>query len=86
MRPCPHCLVRGAAASPPAGALSHGRALLPTLSHVSAHGPRDRGLCAEAPVSVSLCSLEQEDFVKWKGSLFFRFVSTLVDPHPDIAR
>ena len=78
--------MRGAAASPQAGALSHGRALLPTLSHVSAHGPRDRGLCAEAPVSVSLHSPKQEDFVKWKGSLFFRFVSTLVDPHPDIAR
>ncbi|XP_066895457.1 condensin-2 complex subunit D3 isoform X2 [Kogia breviceps] len=32
-----------------------------------------------------LTNLLQEDFVKWKGSLFFRFVSTLVDPHPDIA-
>ncbi|XP_032328344.1 condensin-2 complex subunit D3 isoform X2 [Camelus ferus] len=32
-----------------------------------------------------LTNLLQEDFVKWKGSLFFRFVSTLTDPHPDIA-
>ncbi|XP_057605649.1 condensin-2 complex subunit D3 isoform X3 [Hippopotamus amphibius kiboko] len=32
-----------------------------------------------------LTNLLQEDFVKWKGSLFFRFVSTLVDSHPDIA-
>nr|XP_045000999.1 condensin-2 complex subunit D3 isoform X1 [Jaculus jaculus] len=32
-----------------------------------------------------LTNLLQEEFVKWKGSLFFRFVGTLVDPHPDIA-
>ncbi|XP_023559608.1 condensin-2 complex subunit D3 isoform X2 [Octodon degus] len=34
---------------------------------------------------VLLTNLLQEEFVKWKGSLFFRFVSTLVDSHPDIA-
>lgn len=28
----------------------------------------------------------QEEFVKWKGSLFFQFVSTLIDSHPDVAR
>jgi condensin-2 complex subunit D3 len=28
----------------------------------------------------------QEDYVKWKGALFFRFVSTLVDADPDIQR
>ena len=26
-----------------------------------------------------LASLIQEDYVKWKGSLFFRFISTLLD-------
>ncbi|XP_076968507.1 condensin-2 complex subunit D3 isoform X2 [Tamandua tetradactyla] len=34
---------------------------------------------------ILLTSLLQEEFVKWKGSLFFRFVSTLIDSHPDIA-
>ncbi|XP_062948928.1 condensin-2 complex subunit D3 isoform X1 [Cynocephalus volans] len=34
---------------------------------------------------ISLTNLLQEEFVKWKGSLFFRFVSTLIDSHPDIA-
>ncbi|KAM6173588.1 condensin-2 complex subunit D3 [Erethizon dorsatum] len=34
---------------------------------------------------ILLTNLLQEEFVKWKGSLFFRFVSTLIDPHPDIA-
>ncbi|KAJ8347580.1 hypothetical protein SKAU_G00261690 [Synaphobranchus kaupii] len=32
-----------------------------------------------------LTNLLQEEFVKWKGSLFFRFVSLLVDPEPHIA-
>ncbi|XP_015354553.1 condensin-2 complex subunit D3 isoform X2 [Marmota marmota marmota] len=35
---------------------------------------------------ILLTNLLQEEFVKWKGSLFFRFVSTLIDSHPDIAR
>ena len=26
----------------------------------------------------------QEDFLKWKGSLFFRFVTTLVDEYKEI--
>ncbi|XP_053126164.1 condensin-2 complex subunit D3 isoform X2 [Hemicordylus capensis] len=34
---------------------------------------------------ILLTNLLQEEFVKWKGSLFFRFVSTLVDPNQDIA-
>lgn len=34
---------------------------------------------------ILLTNLLQEEYVKWKGCLFFRFVSTLVDPHPDIA-
>ncbi|KFO37322.1 condensin-2 complex subunit D3 [Fukomys damarensis] len=33
---------------------------------------------------ILLTNLLQEEFVKWKGSLFFRFVSTLIDSHPDI--
>ncbi|XP_074833050.1 condensin-2 complex subunit D3 [Carettochelys insculpta] len=35
---------------------------------------------------ILLTNLLQEEFVKWKESLFFRFVSSLVDPSPDIAR
>uniref|UniRef100_A0A663LWF2 Condensin-2 complex subunit D3 n=1 Tax=Athene cunicularia TaxID=194338 RepID=A0A663LWF2_ATHCN len=35
---------------------------------------------------ILLTNLLQEEFVKWKDSLFFRFVSVLVDPNPDIAR
>ncbi|XP_012499729.1 PREDICTED: condensin-2 complex subunit D3 [Propithecus coquereli] len=34
---------------------------------------------------ILLTNLLQEEFVKWKGSLFFRFVSTLIDSNPDIA-
>ncbi|XP_066495469.1 condensin-2 complex subunit D3 [Tiliqua scincoides] len=34
---------------------------------------------------ILLTNLLQEEFVKWKGSLFFRFVSALVDPDQDIA-
>lgn len=28
----------------------------------------------------------QEEYIKWKGSLFFRFMVALVDPVPAIAR
>ncbi|NXI45084.1 CNDD3 protein, partial [Galbula dea] len=35
---------------------------------------------------ILLTNLLQEEFVKWKDCLFFRFVSVLVDPDPDIAR
>ncbi|KAJ8275937.1 hypothetical protein COCON_G00076890 [Conger conger] len=34
---------------------------------------------------ILLTNLLQEEFVKWKGSLFFCFVSLLVDPEPKIA-
>ncbi|XP_072467730.1 condensin-2 complex subunit D3 isoform X2 [Notamacropus eugenii] len=34
---------------------------------------------------ILLTNLLQEEFVKWKGSLFFRFVSSLVDQHPEIS-
>ena len=40
-------------------------------------------MCAHVSVSrqtlTLLASLIQEDHVKWKGSLFFRFISTLLD-------
>uniref|UniRef100_A0A4W3HCN0 Condensin-2 complex subunit D3 n=1 Tax=Callorhinchus milii TaxID=7868 RepID=A0A4W3HCN0_CALMI len=35
---------------------------------------------------IMLTNLLQEEFVKWKGSLFFRFVSVLVDSDESIAR
>uniref|UniRef100_A0A3P9Q8W3 Non-SMC condensin II complex, subunit D3 n=1 Tax=Poecilia reticulata TaxID=8081 RepID=A0A3P9Q8W3_POERE len=35
---------------------------------------------------IMLTNLLQEEFVKWKGSLFFRFMMALVDPVPAIAR
>ncbi|XP_030899312.1 condensin-2 complex subunit D3 isoform X2 [Melopsittacus undulatus] len=35
---------------------------------------------------ILLTNLLQEEFVKWKNCLFFRFVTVLVDPCPDIAR
>ncbi|XP_061449004.1 condensin-2 complex subunit D3 [Rhineura floridana] len=34
---------------------------------------------------ILLTNLLQEEFVKWKGSLFFRFVIVLVDPNQEIA-
>ncbi|NWR73103.1 CNDD3 protein, partial [Centropus unirufus] len=35
---------------------------------------------------ILLTNLLQEEFVKWKDCLFFRFISVLVDPNPEIAR
>lgn len=35
---------------------------------------------------IMLTNLLQEEFIKWKGSLFFHFISVLVDPDPDIAK
>ncbi|XP_060772642.1 condensin-2 complex subunit D3 isoform X2 [Neoarius graeffei] len=34
---------------------------------------------------IMLTNLLQEEFIKWKGSLFFRFAAVLVDPDPSIA-
>ncbi|KAJ7413416.1 Condensin-2 complex subunit D3 [Pitangus sulphuratus] len=34
---------------------------------------------------ILLTNLLQEEYVKWKDGLFFRFISVLVDPVPDIA-
>lgn len=33
-----------------------------------------------------LSLLSQEEYIKWKGSLFFRYMVALVDPVPAIAR
>lgn len=35
---------------------------------------------------ILITNLLQEEFVKWKDCLFFRFITVLVDPNPDIAR
>ncbi|KAI4878686.1 hypothetical protein NFI96_030339 [Prochilodus magdalenae] len=34
---------------------------------------------------IMLTNLLQEEFVKWKGSLFYRFAAALVDPDPSVA-
>ncbi|XP_077105659.1 condensin-2 complex subunit D3 [Ranitomeya variabilis] len=47
---------------------------------------RDRDAFIRKQTLIMLTNLLQEEFVKWKGSLFFRFVSVLVDPDPDIAQ
>ncbi|XP_075185200.1 LOW QUALITY PROTEIN: condensin-2 complex subunit D3 [Anomaloglossus baeobatrachus] len=46
---------------------------------------RDKDAFIRKQTLIMLTNLLQEEFVKWKGSLFFRFVSVLVD-HPDIAK
>ncbi|KAG8434741.1 hypothetical protein GDO86_012914 [Hymenochirus boettgeri] len=46
---------------------------------------RDRDPFIRKQTLIMLTNLLQEEFVKWKGSLFFRFVSILVDPDPEIA-
>ena len=33
-----------------------------------------------------LTHLLQEDYIKWKGTLYFRFVSTLVDDDPELRK
>eukprot|EP01132_Coremiostelium_polycephalum_P004148 gene4148-5189_t len=35
---------------------------------------------------ILLTHLLQEDYIKWKGSLFFRYVEALVDPSPQISQ
>ncbi|CAH2320490.1 condensin-2 complex subunit D3, partial [Pelobates cultripes] len=47
---------------------------------------RDRDPFIRKQTLIMLTNLLQEEFVKWKGSLFFRFVSVLVDSDPDIAK
>ncbi|XP_075695361.1 condensin-2 complex subunit D3 [Rhinoderma darwinii] len=47
---------------------------------------RDRDPFIRKQTLIMLTNLLQEEFVKLKGSLFFRFVSVLVDPDPDIAK
>ncbi|EGC39631.1 hypothetical protein DICPUDRAFT_147562 [Dictyostelium purpureum] len=43
---------------------------------------RDPSEMVRRQTLVLLTRLLQEDYVKWKGSLFFRFVEALVDPSP----
>uniref|UniRef100_A0A4W6DQ61 Non-SMC condensin II complex, subunit D3 n=1 Tax=Lates calcarifer TaxID=8187 RepID=A0A4W6DQ61_LATCA len=46
---------------------------------------RDNEAVIREQTLIMLTNLLQEEFVKWKGSLFFRFMVTLVDPVPAIA-
>ncbi|XP_030643580.1 condensin-2 complex subunit D3 [Chanos chanos] len=46
---------------------------------------RDSEALIREQTLIMLTNLLQEEFVKWKGSLFFRFAAVLVDPDPDIA-
>nr|XP_046258478.1 condensin-2 complex subunit D3 isoform X2 [Scatophagus argus] len=46
---------------------------------------RDSEAVIREQTLIMLTNLLQEEFVKWKGSLFFRFMVTLVDPVPAIA-
>ncbi|XP_055083053.1 condensin-2 complex subunit D3 [Periophthalmus magnuspinnatus] len=46
---------------------------------------RDNSATIRENTLVMLTNLLQEEYVKWKGSLFFRFITALVDPVPSIA-
>ncbi|KAM7408019.1 hypothetical protein PAMA_001936 [Pampus argenteus] len=46
---------------------------------------RDTEAVIREQTLIMLTNLLQEEFVKWKGSLFFRFMVALVDPVPAIA-
>ncbi|XP_074532674.1 condensin-2 complex subunit D3 isoform X2 [Halichoeres trimaculatus] len=46
---------------------------------------RDSEAVVREQTLIMLTNLLQEEFVKWKGSLFFRFMVALVDPDPAIA-
>ncbi|KAM3606346.1 uncharacterized protein V6R79_014771 [Siganus canaliculatus] len=46
---------------------------------------RDSEAVIREQTLIMLTNLLQEEFVKWKGSLFFRFMVALVDPVPAIA-
>ena len=50
----------------------------PYISNISSC-LRDESLLVRKQTLTLLAHLLQEEYVKWKGSLFFRFVSTLVD-------
>ncbi|XP_061601386.1 condensin-2 complex subunit D3 [Cololabis saira] len=54
------------------------------IPNISACLRDDEAVIREQTV-IMLTNLLQEEFVKWKGSLFFRFMVTLVDPVPAIA-
>ncbi|KAJ8398975.1 hypothetical protein AAFF_G00416420 [Aldrovandia affinis] len=46
---------------------------------------KDREPLIREQTLILLTNLLQDEFVKWKGSLFFHFIITLVDPEPSIA-
>ncbi|XP_072293135.1 condensin-2 complex subunit D3 [Eucyclogobius newberryi] len=46
---------------------------------------RDDSATIRKNTVIMLTSLLQEEYVKWKGSLFFRFITALVDPVPSIS-
>ncbi|XP_014865764.1 PREDICTED: condensin-2 complex subunit D3 isoform X1 [Poecilia mexicana] len=46
---------------------------------------RDNEAVIREQTLIMLTNLLQEEFVKWKGSLFFRFMMALIDPVPAIA-
>ncbi|XP_055018582.1 condensin-2 complex subunit D3 isoform X2 [Boleophthalmus pectinirostris] len=46
---------------------------------------RDKSATIRENTLIMLTNLLQEEYVKWKGSLFFRFITALVDPIPSIA-
>ncbi|KAM9804090.1 condensin-2 complex subunit D3 [Neosynchiropus ocellatus] len=54
------------------------------IPNISACLRDDEAVVREQTVTM-LTNLLQEEFVKWKGSLFFRFMVALVDPVPAIA-
>ncbi|XP_061692445.1 condensin-2 complex subunit D3 isoform X2 [Syngnathoides biaculeatus] len=54
------------------------------ISNISACLRDDEAIIREQTL-IMLTNLLQEEFVKWKGSLFFRFMVGLVDPEPAIA-
>ncbi|XP_051558295.1 condensin-2 complex subunit D3 isoform X1 [Myxocyprinus asiaticus] len=46
---------------------------------------RDKEAIVREQTLIMLTNLLQEEYVKWKGALFFRFAVALVDPDPSIA-
>ncbi|EFA77299.1 non-SMC condensin II complex [Heterostelium album PN500] len=47
---------------------------------------RDKSELVRRQTLILLTRLLQEDYVKWKGSLFYRFVESLVDPSPTVSQ
>ena len=60
-----------------------GRACV-SVVHFSAHSRVAEPILALPKKQLVDICLLQEDFLKWKGSLFFRFITALVDESKDI--